>query len=136
MSEKIEAAVEKYVASWAEPDAGMRRKVIAEIWAEDAIYKNAFVEFHGRKGVEDAVTQAYDLFVATKGATFKVTKVDISMDAVRYTWEMTFPGAAEPEAIGTQVVILDENGLMANDHQFIDKAPTGMEELVHVGLDV
>ncbi|MER6735979.1 nuclear transport factor 2 family protein [Streptomyces puniciscabiei] len=134
MSE-IEATVEKYVASWMEPDADIRRKVIAELWAEDAVYKNPFVEFRGRKGVEDAVTQAYDLFV-TKGATFKVTKVDVSMDAVRYTWEMTFPGATEPEAIGTQVVILDENGLMANDHQFIDKAPTGMEELVHVGLDV
>ncbi|MFI6683924.1 nuclear transport factor 2 family protein [Streptomyces sp. NPDC050485] len=131
----IEATVEKYVASWEEPNAELRRQVISELWAEDAIYKNPFVEFRGRDGVEAAVTQAYDLFV-TKGYTFKVVKLDTSQDAVRYTWEMTLPGASEPEAVGTQVVVLDENGRMANDHQFIDKAPTGMEELVHVGLDV
>jgi hypothetical protein len=33
----IEATVEKYVASWEEPNAELRRQVISELWAEDAI---------------------------------------------------------------------------------------------------
>lgn len=125
----IETIVAKYVASWEQPDAGLRREVIAELWAEDAVYRNPIAEFHGRSGIEDAVTEAYDMFV-TKGYVFRVAKVDSNHDVVRYTWEMTQVGDTEPEAVGTQVVSLDADGRMLCDHQFVDKAPEAMLELL------
>jgi SnoaL-like domain len=123
----IEAMVEKYVASWSVPDEETRRGIIAEIWAPDAVYKNPIAEFNGLQGIEDAVTEAYDMF-ATQGYTFRVAKVDSNHEAVRYTWEMTPAGATEPEVIGTQVVTLDEQGRMQRDFQFVDKAPAAMLE--------
>lgn len=127
----VEAIVEKYVASWSEPDAEARREVIAEIWAPNALYKNPIAEFHGLQGIEDAVTEAYDMF-ATQGYTFRVAKVDSNHEAVRYTWEMTPAGAAEPEVVGTQVVTLDERGRMQRDFQFVDKAPAAMLEALGI----
>jgi hypothetical protein len=123
----IQANVERYVASWAEPDAEIRHKTLAELWAEDAVYKNPIAEFHGLQGIEDAVTEAYDTF-ATQGYTFRVAKVDSNHEAVRYTWEMTPAGGTEPEVIGTQVVTLDDRGRMQRDFQFVDKAPAAMLE--------
>lgn len=116
------ALVEKYVATWSQPDPEIRRKNIADIWSEDAVYKNATTEYVGRAGIEVAVTEAYDMFV-TKGYVIKVAAVDTNHEAVRYTWEMFPPGGTEPEAIGTQVVVLDTDGRMVRDHQFLDKAP-------------
>ena len=119
--------IEKYVASWSEPDAQVRKTILAELWAPDAVYKNPIAEFHGLQGIEDAVTEAYDAF-ATQGYTFRVAKLDTNHEAVRYTWEMTPAGADEPQVIGTQVVTLDEEGRMQRDFQFVDKAPAAMLE--------
>lgn len=130
----IEASVEKYVASWAEPDAELRRKTIAELWVTDAVYKNQIAEYLGLEGIEEAVTEAYDMF-ATKGYRFNVARVDINHDVVRYVWEMLPPDGDTPEAIGTQVVIVNADGRMVRDHQFVDKAPEGMEELLGISTD-
>lgn len=123
----IASNVEKYVASWAEPDVELRRKTVAELWAPDAVYKNPIAEFRGLDGIEAAVTEAYEMF-ATQGYTFRVAKVDSNHEAVRYTWEMFPAGADVPEVIGTQVVTLDAEGRMQRDYQFVDKAPAAMLE--------
>lgn len=123
--ETVEANVKKYVATWGEPDAETRRKIIAELWSEDAVYKNSAAEFHGLKGIEEAVVEAYDMFMS-KGFTTVVGKVDVNHEAVRYTWELYAPGETEPIAEGTQLVTLDEAGRMVRDFQFLDKAPEGL----------
>lgn len=122
----IEETVQKYVASWSEPDPAIRRATVAELWSPDALYKNATTEFPGRKGIEEAVQEVWDLFTS-KGFTVQVGRVDANHEAVRYTWELFAPGAtAEPVALGTQVVTLDAEGRMVRDYQFVDKAPEGL----------
>lgn len=123
----IAANVEKYVGTWSEPDAGKRREILAELWSPNAVYKNPIAEFRGLEGIEDAVTEAYEMF-ATQGYTFRVGKVDSNHEAVRYSWEMFPAGETEPQVIGTQVVTLDEQGRMERDFQFVDKAPAAMLE--------
>lgn len=125
MSENIEAMVERYVASWGQEDADIRRQVINELWSPDAVYSNATTEFRGLKGIEEAVTEAWDMFMS-KGFTTKVGRVDTHHDAVRYTWELYAPDKSEPVALGTQVVTLDQHGRMLRDFQFVDKAPEGL----------
>ncbi|WP_188316781.1 nuclear transport factor 2 family protein [Solihabitans fulvus] len=118
-----ETIVQKYLPTWREPDPEVRAKAIAELWSTDAIYRNATTEYVGRLGIEHAVTEAYETF-AVHGCTFRVDSVDTNHEAIRYRWEMLPPGGGEPTAIGTQVVVLDADGLMVRDHQFLDKAPT------------
>jgi nuclear transport factor 2 (NTF2) superfamily protein len=119
----IEEIVEKYVATWAEPDAEIRRKTIAELWAIDCVYSNTATVFRGREGIEEAVTEAYDHFVP-QGFGFRVAKIDVTQEAVRYQWEVFPVAGGEATMKGTQVVIIDADGRMARDHQFIDMAPT------------
>ncbi|HUA71424.1 MAG TPA: nuclear transport factor 2 family protein [Solirubrobacteraceae bacterium] len=120
----IDSTIEKWVASWNEPDSAARRSVIDEIWAADGVYRNARTEFNGRSGIEDAVTQAYDAFSAN-GFVFRVAGVDANHDAVRYRWEMIPTAGGEPDSIGTHVAMVGMDGRFVSDHQFIDEAPSG-----------
>ena len=121
----VDKAVERYVASWGEPDPAVRRGVVAELWSPEAVYKNSTTEYFGLDGIETAVAEAYEMFMS-KGYVTKVRAVDTNHEAVRYTWELTAPGGTEPIALGTQIVTLDADGRMVRDHQFLDKAPTGL----------
>ncbi len=127
----VRTAVEKYIATWSEPDAGIRAKAIADLWAPQAHYRNQFGEYQGLAGIEQAVGEAYELF-ATRGFTFEVARVDVNHDVVRWVWHVLPPGGGEPEAIGTQVTELDADGLMVRDHQFVDRAPEAMAEALAV----
>jgi uncharacterized protein (TIGR02246 family) len=115
----IEDLVKKYVGTWAEPDPEIRRKTIAELWAEDGTYSSASTVYRGREGIEEAITRTYDHFVPN-GFTFRVAKIDTNHEAVRYQWEVLAPGGGEPVMKGTQIVIIGADGLMVRDHQFVD----------------
>jgi hypothetical protein len=43
----IDTTIEKWVASWNDPDSAARRRVIDEIWAADGVYRNARTGVHG-----------------------------------------------------------------------------------------
>ncbi|MGO9902942.1 MAG: nuclear transport factor 2 family protein [Solirubrobacteraceae bacterium] len=117
-----ETLVQRFVHTWHEPDSHARRRAIAKIWAEDCAYRNARVEFHGRERIEEAVRAAHEAYVMND-YVFNVTQVNTNHDAIRYVWEMVPAAGGEPASIGTHVVLLDADGRMVNDHQFIDLAP-------------
>jgi nuclear transport factor 2 (NTF2) superfamily protein len=119
-----EAMIEKYVASWNEPDPAERRQVIDDIWSRDGVYRNASTAFEGRDGIEQAVAGAHDAFAAN-GFRFQVASVQTNHDAVRYQWEMVPAAGGEPDSLGTHVAMLGEDGRLISDHQFIDKPPSG-----------
>jgi nuclear transport factor 2 (NTF2) superfamily protein len=120
----VEAMIDRYVASWNEPDAAERRRVIDDIWSTDGVYRNATSTFEGHNGIEQAVTAAYDAFTAN-GFRFQVASVQTNHDAVRYQWEMVPAAGGEPDSIGTHVAMLGKEGRLLSDHQFIDQAPSG-----------
>jgi nuclear transport factor 2 (NTF2) superfamily protein len=119
-----EAMIDRYVASWNEPDPTERRQVIDDIWSRDGVYRNASTAFEGRDRIEQAVTAAYDAFTAN-GYRFKVTSVQTNHDAVRFQWKMVPAAGGEPDSIGTHVAMLGKEGRLISDHQFIDKPPSG-----------
>jgi nuclear transport factor 2 (NTF2) superfamily protein len=114
--------IERWVASWHEPDPDRRRATIDELWAADCAYRNVRAEFIGRDGIQDAVTAAHETWVEP-GYAFRVARIDVNHDAVRYTWEMVRSDGEEPASVGTHFALLDAAGRLVNDHQFIDKAP-------------
>lgn len=59
------------------------------------LHTNQPVEYRGRRGVEDAATQACGLFAA-RGGAFEVTRTGTDMDAVRYARDRWLPGATDP----------------------------------------
>ena len=117
-----ETLVQRFVHTWHEPDPQARRRAIAEIWAEDCVYRNAHAEFHGREGIEEAVSAAHEAYVMND-YVFNVAQVNTNHDAIRYVWKMVPAAGGEPASIGTHVVLVDADGRMVNDHQFIDVAP-------------
>lgn len=119
----VNELVERYVASWNEPDPVVRRGVIDEVWAADGVYRNARREFIGRSGIEDAVAQAHQAFCA-RGFVFKVRRIDRNHDALRYVWEMVPVLGGEPDSIGTHVAMVGLDGRLVSDHQFIDRPPS------------
>ena len=117
----VPTVIEDWVATWHQSDPELRARAIAALWAEDCVYRNTRAEYHGRAGIEQAVTEAHQHFVADGGYAFRIARVDTNHDAVRYTWEMVPAAGGPPEAIGTHVALTDPDGRLQNDHQFIDK---------------
>ncbi|RST06964.1 nuclear transport factor 2 family protein [Streptomyces sp. WAC07149] len=109
--------VERYLAVWNEPDADRRRKEVAEIWAEDGLYANTGREFHGHEGILEAVTEAYDEFVA-QGFAFRLHAHAENHNTARITWNMAPRSGGDVAARGTQYLVFAEDGRIRTDHQF------------------
>ncbi|MEV7719607.1 nuclear transport factor 2 family protein [Streptomyces sp. NPDC088184] len=114
--------VDRYIAAWNEKDPERRRQAVETIWAEDALYANTGQEFRGREGVETAVREAYEEFVA-KGFVFRLHSSSQNHDALRITWDMVPSAGGPPAARGTEYLTLGADGLVRTDHQFPEELP-------------
>jgi hypothetical protein len=116
--------ITRYVATWNEPDADVRCKLIAGIWSERASLYNRIKEYHGHAGVEAAVKRSYDLF-GSRGFLFRPREQPVSHhNAIRFTWEMITPADGAVDSIGTQFLILEDDGRVRLDYQFVEMPPT------------
>src|SRR5688572_14201211 len=88
-SRSAAALAEKYVALWNEPDAGQRRRMIAELWMEDGrhilqppqeirgiaarpgIGMTAILEARGYEQIEFRAASAYEHWVGSEGLSFR-----------------------------------------------------------------
>jgi hypothetical protein len=116
--------ITQYVATWNEPDPDVRRKWISSIWSEHASLYNGIKEYHGHTGIEQAVKRSYDLF-GSRGFLFRPRAEPVSHHgAIRFAWEMITAADGEVDSLGTQFLILDDDGRIRLDYQFIEKPPT------------
>ncbi|MFF0014489.1 nuclear transport factor 2 family protein [Streptomyces sp. NPDC005374] len=109
--------VERYLAVWNEPDPVRRRKAVAEVWHEDALYANTGREFKGHAEIEEAVTEAYDEFVA-KGFAFRLHAHAVNHTTARLTWDMAPKDGGDVVARGTEYLAFAPDGRVLTDHQF------------------
>ncbi|ABW15118.1 conserved hypothetical protein [Parafrankia sp. EAN1pec] len=116
---RIEKIADRYLAVWNEADPGRRRKEVGEIWAEDGLYANTSNEFLGHDGIEAAVREAHEEFVAA-GFTFRLKAVAENHDAARIGWEMVPSGGGDPVAAGTQYLVFAADDRIRTDYQFPD----------------
>ncbi len=130
--------VSRYVAVWTEPDAERRRKAIQELWAEDGAhilqppeqiqltavslgFTTATLEARGHNALHARVTRAYEEFVAPGEFTFKSRDNMGRLDnVVKFGWEMVPSGGGEAAGAGLEILILDEDGRIRTDYQFIE----------------
>lgn len=130
--------VRRYVAVWNEPDAELRRKAIHELWAEDGAhllqppqeirqaaaglgFPSTTLQARGHDALEVRVTRAHAEFVAPGEFTFKPRdNADRLGNIVKFNWEMVPTGGGEVAGIGLEILILDEDGRIKTDYQFIE----------------
>jgi len=120
----LDGFITRYVAIWNEPNPDARHEWIAATWGERASLFNRVNEYHGHAGIEEAVKRSYELFVA-RGFVFRARAQPVSHHgAIRFTWEMITTADGEVDSIGTQFMVLGEDGRIRLDYQFIETPPT------------
>jgi hypothetical protein len=130
--------VSRYLAVWTEPDAELRRKAIGELWAEDGAhilrppqeirqaaaglgFPSATLQARGHDELEARVTRAYQEFVAPGLFTFKARdNADRLHNVVKFTWDMVPADGGEAAGTGLEILVLDEDGRIETDYQFIE----------------
>jgi hypothetical protein len=112
---------DRYVATWNEPDVDLRRRSIAEIWAPDGRYCNGRAEYAGHVAIQPAVTTSHVRWVGS-GYVFRSRKnAEGHHNGVRFSWEMVPAAGGDVVSIGSEFVILDDDGRIRHDYQFIDR---------------
>jgi hypothetical protein len=112
--------IDRYLDSWNETDATARRKLIDELWAEDASYIDPMAEAHGRDAIDAtiaAVQAQFPGFVFTPAGP-----VDAHHRQARFGWGLG-PRGSEPVVVGFDVALPDEDGRLTRVLGFLDKVP-------------
>jgi hypothetical protein len=128
----------RYVAVWNEPDAGLRHKAIHDLWTKDGAhilqppqeirkaatglgFPSTTLQARGHDALEVRVTRAYQEFVASGEFTFKKQdNADRLGNIVKFNWEMVPSSGGEVAGAGLEILVLDEDGRIKTDYQFID----------------
>ncbi|MEV4083363.1 hypothetical protein ACIBI7_21225 [Nonomuraea fuscirosea] len=133
----IRELVGRYVAVWNQPNAGLRRKAVAELWTEDgvqllqppqeireaaaALGVTPVLEARGHEALEARVTRSYEKFVAPGEFFFRPRdNADRLADIVKFTWEMVPTDGSEPAGAGLEILVLGADGRIQTDYQFIE----------------
>jgi hypothetical protein len=130
--------VDRYVALWMEANPSIRREIIRELWApdgahvleppgeiRDAAKRLAFrapaLEARGHEALEARVTRAYEEFIAPGQFAFR-SRGNASRlhDVVKFNWEMVPVGGGSAAAVGLEILVLDHEGRIRADYQFIE----------------
>jgi hypothetical protein len=117
----IEELTARYVAVWNEPDAATRDAGVAALWSADARACTSANEYVGVDAITGRVATAYEKFVAGQGYVFRsLGPAETHHDGVRIRWEMAPSAGGDAVSGGAQFLLLDADGRIRLDYQFID----------------
>jgi hypothetical protein len=128
---------DRYVGLWNEPNADLRGSTIRELWTEDGVHilqppeevrkaaaglaLDAVFEARGSDALEARVARAYDEFIAPGVFEFRRRpNVARLHNVVKFNWEMVRKSDGEVAGVGLEFLILDDNGRIRSDYQFIE----------------
>ena len=128
---------EKYIALWNEPDARQRRRMIAELWAEDGthilqppeeirgiaarpgIAMTAILKAQGYEEIEARAASAYEHWVGSEGLSFRGRDdADRLDDVVKLHWEAVAKDGSV-FGVGLSFLVLAPDGRIERDYNFI-----------------
>jgi hypothetical protein len=110
---------DRYAAVWNEPDPTTRRQGIEALWSPDGEHYVRTLEARGYDALQKRVTGSYEKNVLGPGHRFRaVQSAQAVRNVVTFNWEMI---AADDKvlAVGLEFLVLDEQGRIAVDYQFI-----------------
>jgi hypothetical protein len=118
----LKELTDRYVSVWNEPDPGSRRRLIAELWAANGANFTASSEFHGHEELEVRITEPYEEFVGSGGYRFRsMNNVAGHHNALKFNWKMVDTEDGTVASVGLEVLVLDNDGRILSDHQFIEQ---------------
>jgi hypothetical protein len=128
----------RYLALWNEPDADRRRRMIPELWTEDATHilqppqeireiaaqpgigLTAILEARGYAEIEARVASAYEHWVGSEGLSFRGRDGAQRLgDLVTFHWEAVGRDG-ELFGGGLHVLVLTADGRIDRDYTFVD----------------
>jgi len=113
--------VERYAAVWNEPDESVRRSRVAKLWAKNGAHFTNSSEMHGHEAIAARIASAFDRFVSAGGFSFRVLNgVDGHHSTVKLYWAMVPADGGMARAVGSDFIMLDDEGRIAADYQFIE----------------
>ncbi|MEU9837372.1 hypothetical protein AB0D67_38055 [Streptosporangium sp. NPDC048047] len=133
---RVRELTERYVALWNEPDGGLRRKMIEELWTEDGVhvlqppqeiretaaklgFDHSTLRARGHDEIDVRVSRAHEEFVAPGEFVFRQGGESVRLDdVVKLTWEMAPAGGGEALGSGLEILVLDGEGRITADYQF------------------
>jgi len=116
----VHDVIERYIASWNQTEPQLRRKLVDEVWAQDATYIDPLAEAHGRDAIDATIAAVQAQF---PGLTFTLLdSVDTHHRQARFTWGLG-PDGAEPLVVGFDVAVADSDGRLTSVLGFLDKVP-------------
>ena len=116
----MQETVQRYIASWNETDPERRRKLVGELWADQASYIDPLAEAHGQDEIDAVIAAAQAQF---PGFVFTLNgPVDAHHQQARFTWDLG-PADAEPVVSGFDVAVMTEDGRLRIVLGFLDKVP-------------
>jgi hypothetical protein len=136
--QQAQQLADRYVALWSEPDAGTRRRIIAELWTADGsqslqppqemraiaaspgIGLAATLEARGHAELEARAASSYEHWVGAEGLSFRGRDdVERLGDVAKFHWEaMTRDG--EVAAVGLVFAVLGADGRIQRDYVFVE----------------
>ena len=116
----MQEVIERYIACWNQADPGLRRKLIDEVWAEDASYTDPLGEAVGHDAIDATIAAVQQQF---PGFSFTLLgPVDSHHRQARFTWGLA-PDGAESVVIGFDVAVANDDGRLTSVLGFLDKVP-------------
>ena len=128
---------EKYIALWNQPDAGLRRRMIAELWteggrhilqppeeireiaAQPGIAMTAILMAQGHDEIEARAASVHERWVGSEGLSFRGRDdADRLGDVVKFHWEAVATDG-EVAAVGLNFLVVAANGRIERDYTFV-----------------
>ena len=110
---------EHYLATW-NSEGDDRARLLSEHWSPRVTYVDPMADVSGHDGVSALIDGVRAQF---PGLVFsRVSEVDSHHRQLRFSWGLG-PAGEDPLAIGFDVVVLDDDGRIADVRGFLDKVP-------------
>jgi hypothetical protein len=119
MNDILELA-DRYVEVWHIVDPAERRKAVEELWAPDGEHYVRALEVRGYDELQQRVTTSHQKNVRDGGFRFRVAGQPQALrDVAFFNWEMIPAQGGAVESAGVIFMILDGEGRIRCDYQFI-----------------
>ncbi|HUZ64170.1 MAG TPA: nuclear transport factor 2 family protein [Acetobacteraceae bacterium] len=114
------ALIDRYIATWNETDAGRRRELIAQTYAEAATYLDPVMQGEGRDGIDAMIEGVQARFPDHRFR--RIGDVDSHHDCIRFRWELAAEGGAIVVS-GTDFGVVAEGARFQAVTGFFDQVP-------------
>jgi hypothetical protein len=116
--------VERYLETWNETDADVRRAAVATIWTADGRYVDPMADVAGPDQISELIGSVQQ---QAPGHVFQLLDgtgdVDTYHNVVRFSWELVPASGGEPVALGSDVAVTDSDGRIGSVVGFLDRPP-------------